>query len=30
MNAVNKPEWRDQVVLKKGQTYGSRIVYRGW
>lgn len=30
VNAVNVPEWRDQVVLKKGEVYGSRIVYRGW
>jgi len=30
VNAVNVPEWRDQMVLKKGEVYGSRIVYRGW
>ena len=30
VNAVNVPEWRNQVVLKKGQVYGARIVYRGW
>lgn len=30
VNAVNVPEWRGQVVLKKGEVYGSRIVYRGW
>lgn len=30
VNAVNVPEWRDQTVLKKGETYGARIVYRAW
>ena len=30
VNAVNVDEWREQVVLKKGEVYGSRIVYRGW
>jgi aldose 1-epimerase len=30
VNAINVPEWKDQVVLKKGEVYGSRIVYRGW
>lgn len=30
VNAVNVPEWRDMVVLKKGDVYGSRIVYKGW
>jgi aldose 1-epimerase len=30
VNAINVPEWRKQVVLKKGQVYGARIVYRGW
>lgn len=30
VNAVNIPEWRDQVVLKKGETYGARIVYKAW
>ncbi|KAK2629125.1 hypothetical protein QTJ16_002228 [Diplocarpon rosae] len=30
VNAVNVQEWRDQVVLKKGEVYGSRIVYKGW
>lgn len=30
VNAVNVPEWRDQVVLKKGEVYGSIIVYKGW
>jgi aldose 1-epimerase len=30
VNAINEQEWRGQVLLKKGQTYASRIVYRGW
>ncbi|CAL3972059.1 hypothetical protein PZA11_005275 [Diplocarpon coronariae] len=30
VNAVNVQEWRDQVVLKKGDVYGSRVVYKGW
>ncbi|TVY85787.1 Bifunctional protein, partial [Lachnellula willkommii] len=30
VNAVNVPEWKAQVVLKKGEVYGSRVVYKGW
>ena len=30
VNAVNVPEYQGMVVLKKGQKYGSKIVYRGW
>lgn len=30
VNAINVPEWRGQVLLKKGEKYGSRVVYRGW
>ncbi|KAL2071994.1 hypothetical protein VTL71DRAFT_11337 [Oculimacula yallundae] len=30
VNAVNVDEWRGQVVLKKGEVYGSRVVYKGW
>ncbi|KKA29088.1 hypothetical protein TD95_005320 [Thielaviopsis punctulata] len=30
VNAVNEEAWRGQVVLKKGETYGARIVYRAW
>jgi aldose 1-epimerase len=30
INAANVPEWRNQVLLKKGETYGARIVYKGW
>lgn len=30
VNAVNVDEWRGQVVLRRGEVYGSRVVYRGW
>ncbi|RVX75264.1 hypothetical protein B0A52_00616 [Exophiala mesophila] len=30
INAVNVPEWRNQVVLKKGATWGARTVYKAW
>lgn len=30
LNAVNVPEWRGMCVLKKGQVYGSKIVYKAW
>lgn len=30
VNAANVPEWRSQMLLKKGETYGARIVYRAW
>ncbi|KAI9759855.1 MAG: hypothetical protein M4579_002062 [Chaenotheca gracillima] len=30
VNAINVDEWRSQVLLKKGQVYGSRIVYKAW
>jgi len=30
VNAPNMKEWKNQVLLKKGQVYGSRTVYRGW
>ncbi len=30
VNAINVPEYRSMVVLKKGEKYGSKIVYRGW
>ncbi|KAE8445526.1 hypothetical protein EG329_013289 [Mollisiaceae sp. DMI_Dod_QoI] len=30
VNAVNVDEWRSQAILKKGEVYGSRVVYRGW
>ena len=30
VNAVNVPEWKRMMVLKKGETYGCRIVYKAW
>jgi aldose 1-epimerase len=30
INAVNVPEFRDMVVLKQGEKYGARILYRAW
>lgn len=30
VNAINVPEQQSMTVLKKGEKYGSRIVYRGW
>ncbi|KEZ41775.1 putative Aldose-1-epimerase [Scedosporium apiospermum] len=30
VNAPEVDEWRGMVLMKKGQRYGSRIVYRGW
>jgi aldose 1-epimerase len=30
VNAVNVPGMTEQVLLRKGKIYGSRIVYRGW
>ena len=30
VDAVNREEWKDMVVLKKGTEYGSRIIYRAW
>jgi aldose 1-epimerase len=30
VNAPNVPEWRDMTLLKKGQTWGSKIVYHAW
>jgi aldose 1-epimerase len=30
VNAINIPEYKAQVVLKKGERYGAKIVYRGW
>ncbi|KAF7191495.1 Bifunctional protein gal10 [Pseudocercospora fuligena] len=30
VNAINNDQWRQQVVLKKGQIWGSRTVYRAW
>lgn len=30
VNAINVPEWKSQMLLKKGETYGCRIVYKAW
>lgn len=30
VNAANVPEWKNMVLLKKGDTYGARIVYKAW
>ncbi|KAJ6260402.1 hypothetical protein Dda_4628 [Drechslerella dactyloides] len=29
-NAANMPEWKHMVLLRKGQTYGSRVVWKAW
>lgn len=30
INAINVPKWREQVVLKQGQTWGARSIYKAW
>ncbi|SMQ55222.1 unnamed protein product [Zymoseptoria tritici ST99CH_3D7] len=30
VNAINNDKWRDMVILKKGQVWGSRTIYRAW
>jgi aldose 1-epimerase len=30
INAINDDRWKHMVVLKKGQTWGSRTIYRAW
>ena len=30
VNAINIPEFKETMVLRRGQKYGSKIVYRGW
>jgi aldose 1-epimerase len=30
VNAVNVPEWRGQVLLRCGQIYGAKTVYKAW
>lgn len=30
VNAINVDEWRSQSLVKKGDVYGARIVYKGW
>ncbi|KAI6083412.1 galactose mutarotase-like protein [Hypoxylon rubiginosum] len=30
VNAINVDDWKSQMLLKKGETYGARIVYKAW
>jgi aldose 1-epimerase len=30
VNACNNEAWKSQMLLKKGETYGCRIVYKAW
>ena len=30
INAVNVPEWRNQVVLRRGDIWGSKTVHKAW
>ncbi|KAI0007288.1 galactose mutarotase-like protein [Xylariaceae sp. FL0662B] len=30
VNACNVEDWKSQMLLKKGEKYGLRIVYKGW
>jgi aldose 1-epimerase len=30
INAVNHDDWKSMVVLRRGQKFGSRIIYRAW
>jgi len=30
VNACNVDAWKSQMLLKKGEKYGARIVYKGW
>jgi aldose 1-epimerase len=30
VNAINVPEYKPMMVLKKGDKYGCKIVYKGW
>ncbi|KAK6378908.1 hypothetical protein LTS17_006611 [Exophiala oligosperma] len=30
INAVNVPDWENQVVLKRGQTWGAKTVHKAW
>ncbi|TGJ84578.1 hypothetical protein E0Z10_g4211 [Xylaria hypoxylon] len=30
VNACNVDDWKDQVLLKKGEKYGCRILYKAW
>lgn len=30
IDAINHEDWKSMVVLRRGQKFGSRIVYRAW
>ncbi|KKK14791.1 hypothetical protein P175DRAFT_0440454 [Aspergillus ochraceoroseus IBT 24754] len=30
VNAINEPDWRHTVLLKKGEKYGCKILYKAW
>lgn len=30
VNAVNEDRWKSQVLLRKGEKYGARTVYKAW
>jgi aldose 1-epimerase len=30
INAINVPEWRNQVLLKRGEIWGAKTVYKAW
>jgi len=30
INAINVPDWRDTVLLRRGQTWGSKTIYKAW
>lgn len=30
INAINVPEWRNQVLLRRGQIWGSKSIYKSW
>ncbi|KAI1136513.1 galactose mutarotase-like protein [Hypoxylon sp. FL0543] len=30
VNAINVEDWKNQMILKKGEQYGARIVYKAW
>ncbi|KAH6654730.1 galactose mutarotase-like domain-containing protein [Truncatella angustata] len=30
VNAINVDEWKSQVLVRKGEKYGARIVYKAW
>lgn len=30
INAINVPEWKNQVSLKRGQLWGSKTVHKAW